>query len=123
MKYKNEKNEKIKLVVYIFSLLLFLSLITPFLTFKQITISSDVTSSLDSINIGYPRMKIQALTPHGPISINGNSNFNTTAYNEGWVGNGSITNPYIIQNYFIDSGGVAGIKIRISINADWTMRG
>ncbi|MFX0171613.1 MAG: nitrous oxide reductase family maturation protein NosD [Candidatus Hodarchaeota archaeon] len=34
---------------------------------------------------------------HAPIYINGNEDFKTTAQNEGWFGNGSSTNPYLIE--------------------------
>ncbi|MFX0065807.1 MAG: hypothetical protein ACFFC7_26840, partial [Candidatus Hermodarchaeota archaeon] len=34
---------------------------------------------------------------HAPIYINGNEDFKTTAQSEGWLGNGSLTNPYLIE--------------------------
>lgn len=40
---------------------------------------------------------------HNPIIIDGNSDFINKATSEKWQGNGSSTDPYIIQNYFIDA--------------------
>jgi len=40
---------------------------------------------------------------HTPFSIGSNTQFNTTAQSEGWVGNGSITNPYIIEKLWIEA--------------------
>lgn len=40
---------------------------------------------------------ISSYTPHDPIYINGNTNFNDTAYFEDWPGNGTASNPYIIN--------------------------
>lgn len=34
---------------------------------------------------------------HSPISINGNAEFNATAASEGWLGNGTSSNPYVID--------------------------
>ena len=51
-------------------------------------------NSLININ---QKTSITNYIEHGPISINGNNNFNTTAYNEGWPGNGTITNPFVIE--------------------------
>ena len=42
---------------------------------------------------------------HGKICINSNSEFEQIAQQEGWSGNGSSGNPYIIENYEIDGMG------------------
>ncbi|MCX8173453.1 MAG: right-handed parallel beta-helix repeat-containing protein [Thermoplasmata archaeon] len=42
---------------------------------------------------------------HGPIHINGNADFATQAAAEGWQGNGSESNPYIIERMEIDANG------------------
>jgi len=52
--------------------------------------------------------------PHTPIIIDGDTNFNVTAFSEGWLGNGSAENPYIINGLDIDRGGAAGHCISIS---------
>ena len=46
-------------------------------------------------------LKVSGL--HAPIVINGNEDFNDTAYSEGWPGNGTAGNPYIISDYVIRS--------------------
>ncbi len=45
----------------------------------------------------------EPLIPHDPIAINGNDDFLTQASNESWPGEGTITNPIIIENYNITS--------------------
>ncbi|MFX0201054.1 MAG: nitrous oxide reductase family maturation protein NosD [Candidatus Hodarchaeota archaeon] len=44
-------------------------------------------------------------TPRAYIEINGDANFSTTALLEGWPGDGSPENPYIIYGLGIDLGG------------------
>ncbi|MFX1415447.1 MAG: nitrous oxide reductase family maturation protein NosD [Promethearchaeota archaeon] len=41
-------------------------------------------------------------TPHTPIAIDGDANFNVTAQAEGWPGDGSPGNPYIIEGLDIN---------------------
>ncbi len=53
---------------------------------------------------------------HGTISINGNGVFASQASSEGWAGDGSEGNPYIIENYDVNASeatddDAAGIKI------------
>ncbi|MBN2228274.1 MAG: right-handed parallel beta-helix repeat-containing protein [Candidatus Thorarchaeota archaeon] len=48
---------------------------------------------------------VYSLTPHGAISINSNYNFNQTAINEGWDGNGSESDPFIIEGYLFTNDG------------------
>jgi parallel beta-helix repeat protein len=52
-----------------------------------------------------------AYTPHAPIFIDGNSHFAVLAAYEGWVGNGTEGNPYIIEGYDIDSLFDVGIEL------------
>jgi parallel beta-helix repeat protein len=40
---------------------------------------------------------------HGPISIGGGLDFNQTAIDEGWAGNGTEGNPFIIEDYIIST--------------------
>ena len=51
--------------------------------------------------------------PHAPIVIDGDTNFSITAANEGWLGDGTSGNPYIIEGLDIDIGGAAGHCINI----------
>jgi ABC-type phosphate transport system substrate-binding protein len=46
-----------------------------------------------------------AYTVHGTIRIDGDTDFATQAGIEGWSGDGSETNPYIIENYDINGTG------------------
>ena len=55
-----------------------------------------------------------AYTPHDPILIEGNSNFTSQAAGEGWPGDGSEEDPYIIQDYEIIGGNGHCIEIRNS---------
>lgn len=57
---------------------------------------------------------VLAGTPHAPIQIDGDANFSVTAMAEGWLGNGSSLNPYIIDGLDIDLGGAPGRGISIS---------
>ncbi len=59
---------------------------------------------------GSPQEK--AYDSHDPIRIDSNSDFSEKANSEGWKGNGSADNPYIIENYDID-GSDAGYCIYI----------
>ncbi len=51
--------------------------------------------------------------PHVPIVIDGDTNFSVTAANEGWLGDGSAENPYIIDGLEIDVDGGEGDCINI----------
>ena len=53
-------------------------------------------------------------TPHGPIAIDGDASFSDTALLEGWPGDGSPRNPYIIDGLDIDLEGNNGSCISIS---------
>ncbi len=43
-------------------------------------------------------LSIDTYNPESPISIANNTDFNSTAYNKGWQGNGTKINPYIIKS-------------------------
>ena len=51
-------------------------------------------------------------TSHDPIHIDGNTAFAENASIEGWAGDGTEGNPYIIENYDIDASSAIGIYIR-----------
>ncbi|MHA2210935.1 MAG: NosD domain-containing protein, partial [Candidatus Thorarchaeota archaeon] len=51
---------------------------------------------------------LPAGTPHDPIVIWGDANFSATALLEGWPGDGSPENPFIIDGLDIDLGGETG---------------
>jgi parallel beta-helix repeat protein len=52
-----------------------------------------------------------AYTPHDPISINGDDDFAAQAASEGWPGDGSEGNPYVIEGYEINATFAHGIAI------------
>jgi len=52
-------------------------------------------------------------TTHAPIIIDGDTNFSATVLVEGWSGNGSHANPYVIESLDIDHGGSAEVCINI----------
>ena len=43
--------------------------------------------------------------PHAPLRINNNTEFSSMAGLEGWIGDGSPGNPYIIEGYDINGSG------------------
>ncbi len=55
---------------------------------------------------------VSAYTSHATILIDGNSDFASQSVIEGWAGNGSQTNPYIIEGYDINASTAAGIEIK-----------
>lgn len=60
-------------------------------------------------------------TAHDPIFINGDANFTAQAALEGWSGDGTEGNPYIIEGYEIDTTSANGIEI-ISTNVYFIIR-
>ena len=50
--------------------------------------------------------------PHDPIYIDGNTAFMNISSSEGWEGNGTYDNPFIIKDYFIENSPNHGIEIR-----------
>ncbi|MGY5860595.1 MAG: right-handed parallel beta-helix repeat-containing protein, partial [Candidatus Thorarchaeota archaeon] len=70
---------------------------------QPITVDTDISPA---------RLFSQAET-HGPISIDGDVDFNDTAFVEGWTGNGSESNPFVIEDYEIDLDRAVGNCIEI----------
>ncbi|MFW9780614.1 MAG: nitrous oxide reductase family maturation protein NosD [Candidatus Heimdallarchaeota archaeon] len=68
-----------------------------FLIFLQPTVSQNVIGQAEVI----PKSNIGAISSihisSDPISINGDTEFNTTASQLGWLGNGTSTSPYVIE--------------------------
>ena len=56
---------------------------------------------------------IKANVPHEHIAIDGDTNFSATALAEGWSGDGSAQDPYIIENYDISYSPFPEICIKI----------
>jgi parallel beta-helix repeat protein len=68
------------------------------------------TSKNDNIKQNYEKPRIS--TNHDTLFIDGNNMFANNASNEGWIGNGTYSNPYIIENYDINATLSHGIEIR-----------
>lgn len=58
-------------------------------------------------------LNIVANNPHDPIEINGDADFVSSALTEGWSGNGSLQDPYVIENYDFT---LEGTTPEVSIN-------
>jgi parallel beta-helix repeat protein len=87
--------------------LLFLVWVTPTTVSDNIDLKSDFgLVKEDSALIAY--------IPHAPIYIDGDTNFTDTALLEGWQGNGTLEDPFIIENLSITSGGSATPRVNIS---------
>lgn len=54
---------------------------------------------------------VTAYTPHDPIHIDGDVDFASQAVSEGWPGDGTEGNPYIIEGYDINTSYATGINI------------
>jgi parallel beta-helix repeat protein len=78
----------------------------------MIVMSFSVLSSMDSTIEQPQKAIISAYTPHGPISINGNTEFAEQALAESWPGNGMVGSPYIIQGYDMNAISEHGILIQ-----------
>ena len=57
------------------------------------------TSKLDSSKSSIVSLERRVNEEHLPIKIQGDSDFATQAMTEGWLGDGTSANPYIIQDY------------------------
>ncbi|MFW9797824.1 MAG: right-handed parallel beta-helix repeat-containing protein, partial [Candidatus Thorarchaeota archaeon] len=68
----------------------------------------------EAIDVPETRNLYLAGVPHAPIVIDGDANFSDTALIEGWSGNGSYGNPYIIDGLNIDLDSNTGHCISIS---------
>jgi parallel beta-helix repeat protein len=100
------------LLVVSFALVLILSGVVPHIEPAK---SNDYLPKVQPVDNPQPEKRSASSgTPHGPIVITSNANFAATALAENWPGNGSSSNPYIIDGLDIDRGGVAGHCISIT---------
>jgi len=84
-------NLPLSFIISIFILCLYLPTV-------QIALSNNIDlepTRLDPDEVNKPFLI--AYTPHDPIAIDGDGNFTDTALAEGWAGDGSSQNPYIIE--------------------------
>jgi parallel beta-helix repeat protein len=78
----------------------------------------------DRVKVTYGTKSVAMNNPHGPIVIDGDANFSATALAEGWSGNGSDQDPYIIENYDITIGPAYEASINITnTRVNYTIRG
>lgn len=95
----------------VYSLVIVISLFHS-MTYMQVGTSN----TWKTIEIGAEQSstkRLAALAPHAPITIISDQNFTDTALAEGWQGDGSPQDPFIIDALDIDLGGVAGHCISI----------
>ncbi|TXT54244.1 MAG: hypothetical protein BAJATHORv1_80051 [Candidatus Thorarchaeota archaeon] len=81
-------------IVTLVSLLLIISFLVQPSIINEISGESQIADSMDS-------SRILSYIEHDPIHITSDNNFNDTASAEGWIGNGSVSNPYVISGYNI----------------------
>ena len=58
------------------------------------------------------RSSTRSYVPHDAILIVGDTQLNETAVSEGWLGNGSVGNPFIITGYSIDVDNESALEIQ-----------
>jgi len=93
-------------------------LLTFFLFLWSVSLVTNLegsTNQLETSDIGNTENGNRiAGTPHSPIAIDGDNNFSLTDLAEGWAGDGSKDQPYIIEGLDIDLGGGSGYCIFIN---------
>lgn len=107
--YIGDMNMKpIKLLVIIF--VFFISTTSVSAVFTGYS-NKDINANMYSFEKDSPenvldkKYSINNYIQHDPIRIDNNTDLNDTAQSEGWPGDGSINNPYIIEEYEIDGDG------------------
>jgi parallel beta-helix repeat protein len=96
----------------VYSLVIVISLLLP-MTHIQTEPPSEKRPSQPIVEQSSSPVRL-SLTSHGPITIISDQNFTDTASAEGWPGDGSTQNPFIIDGLDIDCGGSPGHCISIS---------
>lgn len=79
-----------------------------------ILINNHSSQELEQIKKSSSNLRIQQVTqytPHAPIKISGNNDFFTQASNEKWPGDGTQSNPYIINGLRIENSSSILIEI------------
>jgi len=92
---------------------IFVFVLSMILVFTWTPIISDPTGPLEHRSISFRHGFQQSYDVHSPIVIANNTDFEYQAQLEGWVGNGTQSNPYIIEGLLIDRSGLAGYCIDI----------
>ena len=97
-------------------------LISIALVAVMVVTSFSVLTSIGSPEEQPQKARISAYTSHIPISIADNANFAAKATAEGWPGNGTQSNPYIIQGFEIAISITHGIEIGSGVTKYFTIR-
>ncbi|MFW9767999.1 MAG: nitrous oxide reductase family maturation protein NosD [Candidatus Thorarchaeota archaeon] len=93
------------------ALLVIILLVSILLSFiPQTTLKIEDKTGIETKLVG----TVVAGLPHVPIVIYGDDDFKTTAEAELWDGDGSESDPYIIENFDFDLGGISGNCINIT---------
>ncbi len=91
--------------------------ITPLQPSKEINTYPPISSTVKST---FPKATATVANSN-PIQINGDADFANQAATNGWPGDGSINNPYIIENLVIIANGTPAIEI-MNTNANFIIR-
>ena len=70
-----------------------------------------ILSGFSGLFVFTPHEVLAEYVPHAPFGIGGDANFAAQADDEGWPGNGTLENPYIIEGYEINASTSNGITI------------
>ncbi len=72
----------------------------------------------------YPLVEdMNSVVGHSPIRIDSDSDFDSFVASEGWRGNGSASNPYVIKNYDINGTGYGDCIYVGNVSYDFEIRG
>ncbi|MHA1977742.1 MAG: right-handed parallel beta-helix repeat-containing protein [Candidatus Hodarchaeales archaeon] len=113
--YSLNKNNKIA-VFYV--LVLLVSISGTIQTYINLDTDFQILNSTTLPNSSLKTSK--ELLPHSPISISGNEDFLATVGKEKWIGNGTLIDPYSIENLQIS--GFSGNRLIEIINVDLPFR-
>jgi len=113
---EGKRNVKIDLVIFVTSTflvgILLIGLSTNVVT-QQLHVENWTFELVIRPEIRPTSTYLPSGTPHDPIIINGDANFNDTADVENWAGNGSYVNPYVIEGLNVNLIGTSDICINI----------
>ncbi|MFW9887975.1 MAG: nitrous oxide reductase family maturation protein NosD [Candidatus Thorarchaeota archaeon] len=80
-------------------------------------IELDTIAHQSTVVVSKPEKRgmLRAGTSHGPIVIDGDDNFATTAFAEGWLGDGSPEDPFIIDGLDIDFVDIRNTRVSFTL--------
>ena len=79
--------------------LLLIKTFIPFYSSETFSENEFIIQKLQDHDQHFPHQKLLLVNfeDHNPIDINGKTDFRDQAEDEGWIGNGTVSNPYIIN--------------------------